>query len=302
MGRGEPVAPAFTLIELLVVIAIIAVLIALLLPAVQSAREAARRSQCCNNLMQLGIMLQNYETSHERLPPGVVNDTSPILEGPKGYHFGWLAQSLPYFEQKNVYNHLNFMHGVYQPSNFTTRTIVIRSFLCPSNPSPTRGPGGVALTSYAGSCNDSEAPIATTNNGVLYLNSSIRYEEITDGTSQTLFAGEKVNDGLDQGWASGTRASLRNTGWLVNTKTNVASVSVSVGTADDGDAAADAAANADLSATPTFVGGNSSKHPGGTNFAFGDGSVRFLKTSISPRVFKLLANRADGEIIDSEQY
>ena len=90
----------FTLIELLVVIAIISVLIALLLPAVQAAREAARRAQCCNNLMQLGIALQNYESSHELLPPGVVNDTGPMLDQPKGYHFGWLTQILPFCEQR----------------------------------------------------------------------------------------------------------------------------------------------------------------------------------------------------------
>src|SRR6476646_404760 len=88
----------FTLIELLVVIAIISVLIALLLPAVQSAREAARRSQCVNNLMQLGIALQSYESAHEVLPPGVVNETGPVLDQPKGYGFGWMVQILPYYE------------------------------------------------------------------------------------------------------------------------------------------------------------------------------------------------------------
>src|SRR5271157_1108297 len=86
--RPTPRMHGFTLIELLVVIAIIAVLIALLLPAVQSAREAARRSQCCNNLMQLAIAMVNYEASYEILPPGVVNPTGPILDQPKGYHFG----------------------------------------------------------------------------------------------------------------------------------------------------------------------------------------------------------------------
>ena len=95
--RKLSISSGFTLIELLVVIAIIAVLIALLLPAVQAAREAARRAQCVNNLMQLGIAMQNYESSHEMLPPGVVNLTGPILDQPKGYHFGWLVQILPYW-------------------------------------------------------------------------------------------------------------------------------------------------------------------------------------------------------------
>ena len=88
----------FTLIELLVVISIIAVLISLLLPAVQSAREAARRAQCLNNLMQLAIALQNYESSHEMFPPGVVSETGPVLDQPTGYHFGWLVRILPYCE------------------------------------------------------------------------------------------------------------------------------------------------------------------------------------------------------------
>src|SRR6187551_2927825 len=92
----------FTLIELLVVIAIISVLIALLLPAVQAAREAARRVQCVNNLMQLGIALHNYESSHEILPPGVINPTGPILNTPKGYHAGWMLQLLPFIEQRSV--------------------------------------------------------------------------------------------------------------------------------------------------------------------------------------------------------
>ena len=98
--RHEPAFPfprrsGFTLIELLVVMAIIAVLIALLLPAVQAAREAARRCQCVNNLVQISIAIQNYESSHEMLPPGVVNPTGPIANTPTGYHMSWITQILP---------------------------------------------------------------------------------------------------------------------------------------------------------------------------------------------------------------
>ena len=250
--------------------------------------------------MQLAIMLQSYESSHERLPPGVVNDTSPVLDLPKGYHFGWLAQSLPYFDLKNVYNHLNFNVGVYELQNVTTRAVLIRSLLCPSDPSPNRGAGGVAATSYAGCDNDVEAPISEKNNGVFILNRAIRYEEITDGTSQTVFAGEKLNDGTDQGWASGTRASLRNFGWMINRSASAASLSVGPGM--DEDTAVPGGTPAPEPGMATFVGGYSSRHPGGANFAFGDGSVRFLKTSISPRIMKLLANRADGDIIDASFY
>ena len=101
----------FTLIELLVVIAIIAVLIALLLPAVQAAREAARRCQCVNNLMQLSIALQNYESAFETLPPGVVDAKGPIKNGPPGYHFGWMAQILPYMDRRTCSSTLTTRSG-----------------------------------------------------------------------------------------------------------------------------------------------------------------------------------------------
>src|SRR3981189_1063062 len=93
----------FPLIELLVVIAIIAVLIALLLPAVQAAREAARRVQCVNNLVQVGGAIQNYESPYEVLPPGVVTPAGPILNIPKGQHLSWMIQILPFIEQANAY-------------------------------------------------------------------------------------------------------------------------------------------------------------------------------------------------------
>ena len=302
-AAGFSPARAFTLIELLVVIAIIAVLVALLLPAVQSAREAARRAQCVNNLMQLALAMQNYESAHEVLPPGVVNPTGPIQDQPKGYHFGWLSQILPYMEARTIYNHFNFKLGLYETPNDTTRTTLVRSFLCPSDNGPGRGALGVAMNNYAGNHHDVEAPIAANNMGVLFLNSAVRFEDVSDGTSQTIFIGEKLNDGLGLGWASGTRSSLRNTGSGINQPNLAATpnkppVNSGVGQpsgAPDGDAVASDDAQ-------RFVGGYNSRHPGGANCAFGDGSVRFIKTSIAAGVLRLLGNRADGEFIDADKF
>ena len=297
-GPGHTSLPSrgFTLIELLVVIAIIAVLVALLLPAVQSAREAARRSQCVNNLMQLSLALQNYEGAHEVLPPGVVDVSGPVLDQPKGYGFGWITQILPFMELKNVANHFNTKVGLYEAANLTTRTNLVNSFFCPSDSGPTRDKNRIAMNSYVGVQHDVESPIDKDNHGVLFLNSAIRYEDISDGSSYTLFVGEKLNDGLDLGWASGTRASLRNTGLSVNITPGVGPRGTTSGLT--------AQQTADLAkmGTPQFVGGFASRHPGGTNFGFGDGSVRFIKSSVNPTVYQHLANRADGEVIDSDQY
>ena len=219
---------AFTLIELLVVIAIISVLVALLLPAVQSAREAARRSQCVNNLMQLGIAHLGYEASHEVFAPGVVNATGPVLDQPKGYEFGWIVQILPYMEMRNTYNHFNFKFGLYDSRNSSTRTTLARVLLCPSDIGSNRDDNDVAMTNYAGCHNDVEAPIDTSNHGVFILNKSMRYENIADGVTFTLFVGEKRNDGLDLGWASGTRATLRNVGSGINSKLAMAGTAVSL--------------------------------------------------------------------------
>jgi prepilin-type N-terminal cleavage/methylation domain-containing protein/prepilin-type processing-associated H-X9-DG protein len=265
---------AFTLIELLVVIAIIAVLIALLLPAVQSAREAARRAQCCNNLMQVSIAIKNYEAAHEVLPPGTINVTSPIANTPKGYHVSWMIQILPYLEQKNVFAHWDFTSSVYSANNSTARSMDLAVYLCPSD---ARGGGG-GMNNYVGCHHDVEAPIATDNNGVFFLNSNVRYEDIADGTSNTIFVAEKRSASSDLGWASGTRATLRNVGTPINSA---------------------------VIATPKNmdpVGGFGSSHPGGANAAFGDGSVKFLKAGISGNVLKLLANRADGEMVSASNY
>jgi prepilin-type N-terminal cleavage/methylation domain-containing protein/prepilin-type processing-associated H-X9-DG protein len=288
---------AFTLIELMIVVGIIAILIALLLPAIQSAREQARRAQCCNNLMQLGIALANYTSTHTVLPPGVVNDTGPIVNQPAGYHFGWAVQILPYIGQNNVYRHFNFGAGVYTASNFTARDTTIATFLCPSI--TRRG-----LINYAGCHHDVEAPIAADNHGVLYLNSHVRLDEITDGRAQTILLGETRNDDpWSFGWASGTRSTLRNTGHtldgsptfprLNNTAefTDAERMDVYEKMIEDG-----------LVIPAQFVGGFGSQHAHGANFLFCDGAVRFVKASINPRVYEQLGHRADGGLVSDDAF
>jgi prepilin-type N-terminal cleavage/methylation domain-containing protein/prepilin-type processing-associated H-X9-DG protein len=308
----------FTLIELLVVIAIIAVLIALLLPAVQASREAARRCQCVNNLMQIGIAAKGYENAFESLPSGVVNPTGPIVDAPKGYHFNWITQLLPYLDARPVYRAFDFKADLYAPQNGSARAVMLNVLLCPSASHPFRmarvGPnppigGDPALSSYAGCHNDSETPIDLKNNGVFFLNSHIRYEDIEDGSSNTIFFGDKVTDDTELGWASGTRSTLRNMGsrlnWA-NPKKNPKGTPKSAADEDDDGpdvkAAAKAGGKTGEEAAPPVVGGFGSSHPGGANFGFGDGSVRFIKTTISPKVLSLLGNRSDGELLSADQF
>ena len=282
----------FTLIELLVVIAIIAVLIALLLPAVQQAREAARRTQCKNNLMQIGLALHNYEMTYERLPPGSVDPNRPIRNEPKGYHFGWIVQLLPYLDQVSVFQHFDPKAGVYDAQNKSAGDVRIGVLLCPSNASVGRGSGLPGQTTYAGCHHDVEAPIDIDNNGVMFLNSSIRNRDIRDGASNTIFVGElsDLADGL--GWASGTRATLRNAGGGIS---GAAALWARPGA--PGQPAAPAAGADRADALLLQVGGFGSSHIGGAQFAIGDGSVRFISQNVNPGTFKYLANRADGELM-----
>ncbi|MCA9022721.1 MAG: DUF1559 domain-containing protein [Planctomycetaceae bacterium] len=280
----------FTLIELLVVIAIIAILIALLLPAVQQAREAARRSSCKNKLLQLNVALQNYEMAHNVLPPGSINPTGPIENEQKGYHVSWILQILPYLDERIAFNKFDFNKSVYDPANKEVASYRIATLHCPSNPNKGH--------CYAGVQNDIEAPISEDNNGVLFLNSSVSYDEILDGCSKTLFVGEFI-EGNQLGWVSGTRSTLRNAGTFINS--------------DDGKIFTSKAAyekrfspeeernNPDSSKpkvnNKSFVGGFSSYHTGGGHFGIGDGSVRFLSENINQSVYEALANRHDGQLL-----
>jgi len=201
----------FTLIELLVVIAIIAVLIGLLLPAVQAAREAARRMQCTNNLKQLGIALHNYHDSLNRLPYGAIvagpgNFWYPTGAGGEHYRYSTLAMLSPFLEQAPIYGALNFSYPVYMPDgsislpNSTALAIKVSLFLCPSD-SPKNVQAGFAPANYmanAGNGLPGGSALHDSPNGCFFYNSGVSFAGITDGLSQTAFISES-NLGLDNG-------------------------------------------------------------------------------------------------------
>jgi len=280
----------FTLVELLVVIAIIGILIALLLPAVQAAREAARRIQCTNNLAQLGLALQNYDAAHEALPPGVVNADGPIRSTPQGYHMSWLVQLLPYIEEQVTFKHVDFAVGAYDKKNDPVLKTEVHVFACPSDARRYSAAERWA-SNYAGCHHDVEAPIDADNHGVFFLNSHVHSRDISDGAIHTLFVGEKIVDGDDLGWMSGTRATLRNTGTMINA-TPVRDASGEYEEVRGADPTLPQGIEPDL-----FVGGFGSWHPGGANFSLGDGSVRFMSETLDPGIFQQLGHRADGKLL-----
>jgi prepilin-type N-terminal cleavage/methylation domain-containing protein len=317
---------AFTLIELLVVIVIIGILVALLLPAVQSVREAARRASCQNNLTQLILAVHNYESSHGVYPPGTIdNAKGPIVNTalPASYHHSWTIQILPLIEERNTWNAIDKTVGVYHAKNAAPAALSLRVLRCPSDGTAGRGNPS---TSYAGSHHDKEKPIDANDNGVFFLNSKIRYEDVTDGSSHTIFLGEKIPDAWDLSWMSGTRATLRNTGipinWFNGARAlprpglgpaptdpmdfgpipgldDVESGGDEVPVGEVGALSAPPAGGGKLTAlpgSPLFVGGFGSYHPAGAMFALGDGSVRFMPDSTAPVVLQQFGHRADGKL------
>jgi prepilin-type N-terminal cleavage/methylation domain-containing protein/prepilin-type processing-associated H-X9-DG protein len=289
---------AFTLIELLVVIAIIAVLIALLLPAVQQAREAARRTQCRNNLKQIGLALHNYHDVHQMFPSGwigVALDGRPYVEGPTGW--GWGAMVLPMMDQGPLYQQINFHLQIDHPANALALETVIPSFRCPTDPSPERwgipeedNPDEILAmlpsANYVGSFGPEEVhdcedvPIGFTCdtpnifNGIFAHNTSVRIRDILDGTSNTFLAGERRTDPA-LGWHST---------WVGAVPEGHEAFARVLGSADH---------------PPNYIGAHfedfSSFHAGGVHFLFADGRVRFLGENINKLLYKSLATRADGE-------
>jgi prepilin-type N-terminal cleavage/methylation domain-containing protein len=280
----------FTLIELLVVVAIISILIALLLPAVQSARESARRMQCRNNLMNLRLALENYHGAHRTLPPGTVDFSGPIVSAQKqGYRMSWIAHILPYLDEGNLHRKIDFQKSAYDQANAIYGAHGVDLLVCPSNP-------GNRVSCYAGVHHDVEAPIDIDNHGVLFLNSRIRLpDDVPDGLAYTLFLGEIEGAGS---WIVGDSQTLRNTGTNPSDASafQASQYAAPQPTGSDGLNSDDPAATP-AAPLPNTVGGFSSNHVSGANVAIGDGSVKFISAHIDAALFRRLGHRSDGELV-----
>jgi prepilin-type N-terminal cleavage/methylation domain-containing protein/prepilin-type processing-associated H-X9-DG protein len=294
----------FTLIELLVVIAIIGLLVALLLPAVQAAREAARRGQCVNNLKQLGLALHNYESATRAFPPGYISDFD-AGGNDTGPGWGWASMLLPQIEQKPLYDAVNFNLPIEDLSNPTSRLMRMTVFLCPSDSQPsawwavTRDPTGttlqnicqVASANYVGMYGTSDPGID--GDGVFFRDSNIGVPNITDGTAQTIAAGERAYDLGVATWVG----SVTGTSLFPLSDDGVGYPRVE---SAPGMILGHAGGNLGPGDPRGEVNQFYSRHPGGANFLFADGHVSFLKTTLNPMVFRALATRAGGEVISGD--
>jgi prepilin-type N-terminal cleavage/methylation domain-containing protein/prepilin-type processing-associated H-X9-DG protein len=285
----------FTLIELLVVISVIGALVALLLPAVQSAREASRRAQCLNNLKQIALAAQNYATTLGALPQGMafqVHTNSPSLNqlGEMWNSHSIFVSLTPQLEQQPLYDAVNFSVNIFNKANWTIHSVGLSTLVCPSDPGadvlrtiPDGGmidPGTVPMryTSYAGNAGmwflwfQQEYPPQPSMNGLFHIRSAVTLAHIKDGTSQTLAFGERAHTVLAgdsalwwHWWTSGNYGdTLFCTLFPMNPFRRTSDVY-----GDSGD-----------SRSSAYVSAASSMHPNGCNFAFADGSVRFLKDTI----------------------
>jgi prepilin-type N-terminal cleavage/methylation domain-containing protein len=287
---------AFTLVELLVVIAIIGILVALTLCGVQAARDTSRRVKCQYNLSSLALAIHNYELTHRVLPAGVLNKAGPIENAPVGYHHNWLSRILPHMDQPNVFRAIDWQESVYAIKNLPVRRLSLPLLQCPSDPAT----ADLACTNYAAIHHGQEAPIDESNHGPFVLNRFLSLREITDGLAHTMFLAEKIGDDKDLGWMSGTRATLRNLGSIVQIPAPPATPPLYL-SQTDWDQLPPQEQSADLAVwkadpNPQRVGGIGSWHQQSVNAAFGDGATRGIQVNVDPKLLRQWGNRADGEL------
>jgi prepilin-type N-terminal cleavage/methylation domain-containing protein/prepilin-type processing-associated H-X9-DG protein len=308
---------AFTLIELLVVIAIIAILIGLLLPAVQKVREAAARMKCSNNLKQIGLAIHSYHDAHNQLPPGWDFATS----------WGPQARILPYIEQDNVFRLINFTLPITDAANVPSQQITINTFLCPSdkaNPSPTLG----GATNYHGNNGNWVVFVVARGlngsdprpNGVFYTESKgLTIPGIADGSSNTAFFSERILGDGNMGAVSPAEDTFNGPNGAPG-QPNTADLAMTWCMSVD--------VTNPANQFPIFMGAPwghgqhcyqhiappnsrscgwlpslrsmmtpSSRHTGGVNVVFGDGSVRFVSNNISLQNWRAMGSRDGGEVV-----
>ena len=290
-----PLRKGFTLIELLVVIAIIGVLVALLLPAVQQAREAARRSQCKNNLKQIGLALHNYHELYRGFPPGYTYRPGTMSENAAG--FAWGAMILPMVDQAPLYSQFNWNLAVWDAANIPPRTRHLPVFLCPSDPVSSGSfvemgpvPETYAMGCYVGNFGPPDLDATQEQrDGMFSRNSSTSASDVLDGLSNTLFVGERVNGPFRTAGAHGVHVTYETT-WCCAVREHTDP------TDDHGHMIlfqSGHVPNSPLSDDRDV----SAPHIGLAQFLLGDGSVRAIGENIDFGLYQKLSTRAGGEVV-----
>jgi prepilin-type N-terminal cleavage/methylation domain-containing protein/prepilin-type processing-associated H-X9-DG protein len=275
----------FTLVELLVVIAIIGVLVALLLPALQQSREAARRTECINNLRQIGIALTSYHDVEKQLPPAVTDDRG----GSTQLH-SWAVLILPYVEQAALYKHYDFPAGQDAEVNRPVVSTRLGIYTCPSSDDAYyEGDGHYAKGDYAASSGTQPAD----NGGAMYPKSKVEFKDIVDGLSRTLLVGELYYHNL--GWARGSAAGTTGGG-------GGGGAAFCRGVSRWWSCASDCA-QPGLNPSDTDCNNHcerrfqfSSPHSGGVHFVYCDGHTEFVSDEIDAEVLKALVTIAGNDV------